>query len=58
MTYPIRYKSTHGQPPPTTTIERTCAKCKASFLGLAPGKTNERGIWADWNWYCSKECAP
>jgi hypothetical protein len=58
--YPIRQKSAHGQPKPNTSIERRCANrsCGASFIGLAPGKTGEAGIWRDWRWYCSVECAP
>lgn len=55
---PLRQKSAHGQPRPNTGIERTCRTCGASFLGLAAGKTGERGIWDDWHWYCSVECAP
>lgn len=55
---PVRQKSAHGQPPePKTTIMRTCKTCRASFMGLAPAKTGERGIWCDWRWYCSVECA-
>jgi hypothetical protein len=56
--HPIRQKSANGTPKPTTSIERTCATCRASFGGLAPGKTGERGIWQGWFWYCSLECAP
>lgn len=57
--YPIREKSANGKPKPKTSIERTCRKCKASFIGLAPGKTGERGIWTGLgSWYCSTECAP
>jgi hypothetical protein len=43
--YPFRQSSAHGEPKPTTTIERTCRKCGASFLGLAAGRTGEVGIW-------------
>ncbi len=53
---PIRQKSANGQPRPTTSIERTCKRCGASLVGLAPGKTGERGIWDSWAWYCSQEC--
>ena len=58
MTYdsPIRKLSANGLPKPTTRIERTCATCGASFTGLAPGKTGERGIWREWQWFCSLEC--
>jgi hypothetical protein len=56
--YPMRQKSANGEPKPTTSIERTCVKCGASFLGLAFGKTGEVGPWIDWRWYCSVECAP
>ena len=58
MSYPIRQKSVHGEPKPTTSIERCCATCGASFLGLAPGKTGLAGIWTAMSWYCSQECAP
>lgn len=58
MGYPLRQKSARGQPRSNTGIERTCKACGASFLGLAPGKTGERGIWTgDWQWFCSVECA-
>jgi cytochrome c5 len=57
IVHPIRLKSTNGQPRPHSPFERTCKTCHASFLGLAPGKTGERGIWTDWKWYCSTECA-
>jgi hypothetical protein len=56
MNYPVRQTSTKGLPRPSTSIERTCANCGASFMGLAPGKTGERGIWREWMWYCSEEC--
>lgn len=56
--YPVRQKSAKGLPKPTTSIERTCRKCGASFLGLAAGKTGEVGIWNDMAWLCSVECAP
>jgi hypothetical protein len=55
---PVRQKSARGQPKAETSIERTCRTCRASFIGLAPGKTGEAGIWHDWHWYCSAECAP
>jgi hypothetical protein len=54
--YPIRQKSADGEPKPNTGIERRCRKCGASFIGLAPGKTGERGLWDQWHWYCSEEC--
>jgi hypothetical protein len=54
VSYPIRQKSLRGQPKPGTSIERCCACCGASFIGL--GKTEEGGIWHDWRWYCSVEC--
>lgn len=57
--YPLRQKSAHGQPRPNTSIERRCEACGASFIGLAPGKTGEAGIWdARPRWWCSVECAP
>ncbi len=56
--YPFRQKSAQGQPKPNTSIERRCQRCGASFIGLAPGKTGEAGIWHAWRWYCSVECAP
>lgn len=55
---PIRVKSAHGQPAPTTSIERTCRRCGASFRALAPGKTGERGLWSEAGWWCSIECYP
>jgi hypothetical protein len=56
--YPVRRKSAHGWPKPETSIGRCCRSCGASFIGLAPGKTGEVGIWHDWRWYCSLECDP
>jgi hypothetical protein len=56
--YPVRQKSARGEPRPQTSIERCCQSCRASFIGLAPGKTGEAGIWHNWRWYCSAECAP
>jgi len=56
--YPIRQRSLRGQPRPATSIGRTCRKCGASFIGSAPGKTGERGLWRDWQWFCSAECDP
>lgn len=57
--YPVRKRSANGLPPPFNDIVRRCARCGACFLGLAPGKTGERGIWdGAWSWYCSEECAP
>jgi hypothetical protein len=53
---PIRQTSARGQPKPITSIERVCATCAASFIGLAAGKTGERGLWREWTWYCSEEC--
>lgn len=56
--HPVRERSVHGEPKPTTSIERTCRACGASFLGLAPGKTGLRGIWTERStWFCSVECA-
>lgn len=52
----FRRVSAHGEPKPATTIERRCATCGASFLGLAYGKTGLLGIWRDWHWHCSIEC--
>lgn len=54
----IRQKSAEGKPKPTTSIERTCQGCGASFLGLAPGKTGERGVWREWCWFCSSAERP
>ncbi len=58
VSFPFRQKSAHGWPRPQTSIERCCRGCGASFIGLAPGKTGEAGIWHAWRWYCSVECAP
>lgn len=58
LPFPIRQKSANGVPKPATSIERTCHRCGASFIDLAPGLTGERGLWiADWRWVCSQECA-
>lgn len=54
---PIRQKSANGEPKPIGSYDRRCKRCKASFIKLAPGKTGERGIWKNWQWYCSQECA-
>ena len=56
--FPVRVKSANGKPAPVTSIERTCQKCGASFVLLAPGSTGECGVWDDMGWYCSLECAP
>lgn len=56
--YPVRQKSLNGEPKPTTSISRCCHKCGASFILSAPGKTGLRGIWHEWRWFCSVECAP
>ena len=56
---PLRQRSAKGLPKPHTSIERTCRACGAGFIGLAFGKTGERGIWTNCGqWYCSVECAP
>ena len=47
VSFPFRQKSARGQPRPQTSIERCCRGCGASFIGLAPGKTGEAGIWHD-----------
>lgn len=54
--WPVRQKSANGQPKPSSEFVRSCRRCKASFIGLAPGKTGERGLWDAWAWYCSQEC--
>jgi hypothetical protein len=54
--YPVREKSANGVPKPEESVERTCYRCGASFLKLAPGATGERGIWRNWEWFCSEEC--
>jgi hypothetical protein len=54
--WPVRQKSAKGQPPEPWDMARTCRRCKASFLGLAAGKTGERGLWSWSGWWCSQEC--
>jgi hypothetical protein len=54
--WPVRQKSAKGQPPEPCPTARTCRRCKASFLGLAAGKTGERGLWSWSGWWCSQEC--
>jgi hypothetical protein len=54
--WPVRQQSCWGSPKPSTSIERTCQCCGASFLKLAPGKTGLRGLWRDSQWFCSQEC--
>lgn len=54
--FPIRQRSAKGHPPPFSEFTRRCARCRACFLGLAAGKTGERGLWREWSWYCSQEC--
>lgn len=58
---PVRHCSAHGFPKPSSRFERCCVTCGASFIGLAPGRTGERGLWGGtngWSWFCSVECAP
>lgn len=55
---PVRVRSARGKPPPGSEFERRCQACGASFLGLAAGKTGERGLWDEMHWYCSTECFP
>lgn len=55
--FPIRVKSAAGEPPQRDFV-RCCRTCKADFLGLAPGRTGERGLWSAEGWFCSMECAP
>lgn len=58
LDWPIRQRSAKGEPKPFSPITRRCARCEACFLGLAAGKTGERGIWTEGLfWYCSQECA-
>lgn len=52
----VRQESANGQPPARSKFFRSCKRCDADFLGLAPGKTGERGLWKDWAWFCSQEC--
>lgn len=54
--WPIRQKSANGEPKPKTSIERTCRRCGAAFIGLAVGRTGKRGIWQNHRWFCSQEC--
>jgi hypothetical protein len=58
MSHPVRQQSARGEPKPLSSITRRCKTCGACFIGLAFGKTGEAGIWHDWRWYCSVECAP
>lgn len=55
---PVRQESLHGEPKPWTDIERTCQTCGASFPRSSFLTPRLRGIWGDWRWYCSVECAP
>lgn len=52
----IRERSCRGEPAPRSQFARRCRACGADFLGLAPGRTGLRGIWQDWQWFCSREC--
>lgn len=54
---PIRQHTPRPVVRPDSRFARACDTCGASFLALAPGKTGERGIWRDWQWFCSQECA-
>lgn len=55
--WPIRERSANGEPKPKTSIERTCRRCGASFIGLAAGRTGEQGVWSSvGEWFCSREC--
>jgi len=55
---PIRQRSCKGEPPPWSEFTRRCRSCGACFIGLAPGKTGERGLWGpnEMVWACSQEC--
>jgi hypothetical protein len=58
--YPLRERSVMGYPKDSVEGQRflrSCRKCGASFNQLAPGKVGLRGVWHDWSWYCSHECA-
>lgn len=56
--WPVRGRSAKGEPKAFSRFTRTCARCGACFIGLAPGLTGERGLWDQMTWYCSRECAP
>jgi len=55
---PIRQRTPRPPVPPDSRFARRCVTCGSGFLNLAPGKTGERGIWREWSWFCSAECAP
>lgn len=57
-TWPVRIMSAHGKPAQPSQFLRSCRTCAASFSGLAPGRTGERGLWSAGRWFCSVECAP
>jgi hypothetical protein len=50
----FRQRSLNGQPANDSRFLRGCKACKASFLW---SPRDQMGIWRDWNWYCSVECA-
>ena len=55
---PVRQLSAKGQPAPFGDFTRRCQTCGACFIGLAVGKTGERGLWHEWQWFCSVQCYP
>lgn len=55
--YSVRQRSANGLPPQRPQGVRSCRRCHADFVALAPGKTGLRGLWSErGGWWCSQEC--
>ena len=54
---PIRERSALAAFPPRTEFGRKCNTCGCEFMDAGRVTTGFRGIWRDWRWYCSTECA-
>lgn len=54
---PVREKSANGFPPPKSEYARVCGICGADFMALVKGADGMTGMWRNWQWVCSRECA-
>jgi len=54
---PVREKSANGIPRPRGPHSRVCGSCGADFIALAKSSDGMTGMWRNWRWVCSRECA-